>query len=303
MKIIKSVWAVLAVTAMFLSCKQGETQEESATRESAPATASASNDTGQTAGDTIKKLTDTRKLIRTADLKFKVKDVAKSTTVIEIATRKFGGLITKSDLKSQVSNREETQFSQDSTLVSTTFTVENDMVIRVPNAALDTVVKSIAAEIDFLDLRVIKADDVALQLLSAELLQKRKSQQQRRMENAIDRKGRKLDQIVAAEDQLANKNEDSDNAKLGNLALMHQIAYSTITLQIYQPETMRKELTASMIAPRSHIGLQLLHSIQTGWYILEDILAFIVRLWSLIAIALFGILVYKKWIIKTKPVL
>jgi len=300
--IIKSALAVLAVSVMFVSCKQYESpREESAAEESAAV--SSASDKIETATDTVKKLTDKRKLIRTADLKFKVKNVAKSTTLIENTANKFGGLVTKSDLQSTVFERNETQFSRDSTLVTTKYSVENNMTIRVPNAQLDTVVKAIAAEIDFLDVRVIKADDVSLQLLSNQLVQNRNSEQHQRLANAIDAKGKKLNQIVTAEDALAGKNENYDNAKLNNLALKDQIAYSTVTLKIYQPEMMRKELVASLVTPRPNIGLQLFNSLQTGWYILEGILAFVVQLWSLIGIALLAFVVYKKTLRKTKPAL
>jgi hypothetical protein len=60
----------------------------------------------------------------------------------------------------------------------------------------------------------VKADDVSLQLLSNQLTQNRNSTQQRRIEKAIDSKGKKLSQIIDAEEALAGKNENYDQAKL-----------------------------------------------------------------------------------------
>ncbi|HOZ74558.1 MAG TPA: DUF4349 domain-containing protein [Flavobacterium sp.] len=301
--IMKPAWALLAATTLFISCKQGETASE----EAAVATSSASESTAMgnaaNAADTAKKFSDNRKFIRTADFRFKVTDVAKSTSDIEKTTTRFGGLVTHSNLESVISHRDETQFSQDSTLVTTRYTVESNLTIRVPNAQLDTVVRTIAKEVDFLDARVIKADDVSLQLLSNQLTQNRNSTQQRRIEKAIDSKGKKLSQIIDAEEALAGKNENYDQAKLSNLALKDQIAFSTVTLKIYQPETTRKELVASVVTPRPNIGLQLIESIKTGWYILESVLAFVVQLWSLALLAFLGFLVYRKTLRKTKPAL
>jgi hypothetical protein len=144
---------------------------------------------------------------------------------------------------------------------------------------------------------------VSLQLLSNQLTQNRNSTQQRRIEKAIDSKGKKLSQIIDAEEALAGKNENYDQAKLSNLALKDQIAFSTVTLKIYQPETTRKELVASVVTPRPNIGLQLIESIKTGWYILESVLAFVVQLWSLALLAFLGFLVYRKTLRKTKPAL
>lgn len=189
----KSAWAFLAATTLLISCKQGETTaEEAPGTEIASASESMASDKTIASTDSVKNFKDNRKFIRTADFRFKVKDVAKSTTAIENTTNKFGGLVTHSNLESAISQRDETQFSQDSTLITTRYTVESNLTIRVPNTKLDTVMKTINREIDFLDARVVKADDVSLQLLSNQLAQNRNSQQQRRVENAIDRKGKKL---------------------------------------------------------------------------------------------------------------
>lgn len=305
MKTIKnSAWAFLAATTLLISCKQGETPtEESPATEMASASESMASDKTIASTDSVKNFKDNRKFIRSADFRFKVRDVAKSTTAIENTTNKFGGLVTHSNLESVVSHRDETQFSQDSTLISTRYTVESNLTIRVPNTQLDTVMKTISREVDFLDARVVKADDVSLQLLSNQLAQNRNSQQQRRIEKAIDGKGKKLGQILDAEDALAGKNENYDQAKLDNLALQDQVAFSTVTLKIYQPETTRKELVASAVTPRPNMGLQLLDSVKTGWYILESVLAFVVQLWSLALLALLGFVMYRKALRKTKPVL
>jgi len=82
-------------------------------------------------------------------------------------------LVTYSNLQSTINDKISTKISQDSTLETTKYQVENTITLRVPQQNMDTVVKEIAKEIDYLDYRLIKADDVALRLLSNELLQKR----------------------------------------------------------------------------------------------------------------------------------
>jgi hypothetical protein len=52
---------------------------------------------------------------------------------------------------------------------------------------------------------VIKADDVSLQLLSNELAKNRLRSSVNRVANAIDSKGKKLNQIVTSEDILESK--------------------------------------------------------------------------------------------------
>jgi hypothetical protein len=242
-----------------------------------------------------------RKFVRTADIKFKVKNVAKSTNQIEDATVKFGGFVTYTNLQSSILNENKTKISQDSTLVSTKYQVENDITIRIPNTQLDTVIKTIAKQIHFLNYRVIKADDVTLQILSNKMAQTRSTTSEDRLAKAIDNKGKKLNQIVEAEDTLDDKKEQNDTNKLQNLSLEDQVNFSTLTLQIYQDETIKQEMIAnekSLNSYRPNIGLQIWESLKSGWFILENILAFLVSLWPFVLIGFIGFISYKKFLKK-----
>ncbi|WP_395075073.1 DUF4349 domain-containing protein [Flavobacterium sp.] len=236
-----------------------------------------------------------------ADIKFKVKNVPKSTYAIEDATTKFGGFVTYTNLQSTISEKNETKVSQDSTLETTKYIVENNITIRVPNTRLDTVIKTIAKQVDFLDYRLITADDVSLEILKNQMAQNRSNTSEKRIEKAIDEKGKKLNNIIDAEDYLNDKKVQNDNSKLENLSLKDQVSFSTLTLQIYQRETVKQEMIAnekSINAYRPNIGLQIWDSLKTGWFMLEAIIAFVVQLWG---IALLGFLTwfgYKKFLKK-----
>ncbi|WP_291106985.1 DUF4349 domain-containing protein [Flavobacterium sp. UBA6195] len=242
-----------------------------------------------------------RKFVRTADVKFKVKNVAKSTYAIEDATTKFGGFVTYTHLQSNIHSEDRTKVSQDSTLVTTKYKVDNNITIRVPNTKMDTVIKTIAKQIHFLDYRIIKADDVSLQMLSNELAQKRSNLSEKRLANAIDSKGKKLNQVVDAEVTLDAKKEQNDASKLQNLSLQDQVNFSTLTLNIYQDESIKQEMVAnekSINAYRPNIGLQIWDSVKTGWFMLEHIISFIVVLWPFALIVFLGLLGYKKFLKK-----
>jgi hypothetical protein len=163
------------------------------------------------------------------------------------------------------------------------------------------VIKTIAKQIHFLDYRIIKADDVSLQMLSNQLAKKRSNSSEKRLENAIDSKGKKLNQVVQAEETLAAKKEQNDATKLQNLSLNDQVNFSTITLTIYQDESIKQEMIAkekSINTYRPNIGLQILDSLKTGWFMLENIISFIVVLWPFALLGFLGFIGYKKFIKK-----
>lgn len=285
--------ALGALLALSLSCKQAEApQEETAAAESGvsqsvPATAS-------------KTQLPPRKLIRTADIKFKVKDVAQSTYAIENAVTSHGGLVVSNNLQSTVSQKNRTKISRDSIRETTHFAVENNLTLRIPNAKLDTVIKSITREIQYLDYRVLKADDVALKMLSNQLAQQRNDAHHTRLASGIDQKGRKLDQITGAEDHLLGKDEQSDNAAIENLSLQDQVNYSTVTLALYQNEVLRSEMLAidQSAGGYGNFGLELWDNAKEGWFILERLIAFVVQLWSVILLGVLAFWIYRRYVMR-----
>lgn len=299
MKTIPKVGLAILILGIAYSCKQAEESENAtSTADYATATDSASVISSSAA---VQPKNSNRKFVRTANIKFKVKNVAKSTYAIENVTNKFGGFVTYTNLESHINNKEETRVSQDSILETTKFTVDNNITIRVPNTKLDTVIKSIAKEIDFLDSRLIKADDVTLQMLSNKLAQKRSESTENRIANSIDSKGKKLNQVMAAEETLDTKKEANDNKTIENLSLNDQVNFSTLTINLYQRESIKHELypsEKSINNYRPNLGLQIWDSLKTGWFMLESIIAFIIQLWAIFLILFLGWIGYKKFLKK-----
>jgi hypothetical protein len=225
-----------------------------------------------------------RKFIRTADLKFKVKSVVKATYGIEDIVSRQGGFVTYTNLYSTIDYVNSTAISADSTLETTYFTVLNSMTIRMPNTKLDTTLKAIAKHIDYLDHRIITADDVALQLLSNDLTQKRAAKTERRLTNAIDNRGKRLNETVESEEILANKQEQSDNAKIANMSLNDQVDFSTITISMYQRQDIKCDVISNYknVAYEPGFGKKLMESLVSGWHILEVAILFLLKLWGLI---------------------
>lgn len=287
----------LLLFGFVFACKQADALDN-ATEAAADNTAAESTISSNAA---VEKKESNRKFVRTADLKFKVKNVAKSTYAIENIVSKNGGFVTFTDLKSNINEKSETKISQDSTLETTRFTVDNTITLRVPNTQLDTVLKSMVKEVAFLDSRLIKSDDVALQLLSNKMAQKRLASHQKRLEKGIDTKGKKLNDITNAEDKVLGRETENDETVLQNLSLKDQVNFSTVTLYLYQRESVLQEIVAnekSINAYRPHIGLQIWDSLKTGWFMFEAIVSFIIQLWALLLLAVLGVFAYRKFVKK-----
>jgi len=240
----------------------------------------------------------THKFIRTAELKFKVKSVIKSTYNIEDITNRQGGFVTYTNLTSNIDKVTKIAVSADSSLETTYYTVSNSITLRVPNTKLDTTLKEISKNIEYLDYRIIKADDVALQILSNNLTQKRSAKNEQRLTNAIDNRGKKLNETTVAEEVLLSKQEQADNAKVSNLSLMDQINFSTINLYIYQRQTIKRELISNdknIDEYKPDFGSKIIEALKFGLDILEAFLVFLIKLWGLFLLGILAFILYRKF--------
>ena len=240
-----------------------------------------------------------RVFLKTAEIKFKVKDVVNSTYNIENICNAQGGFVTYSNLVSTINKKETIPTSIDSSVETSNYSVSNSITIRVPNNKLDTVLKDIAANVDYLDCRIIKADDVSLQLLANRLTQKRIKKNEIRLSTAIDNNNKKLIETTVAEDLLLSKEEQSDKSKIENLSLTDQINYSTVNLSIYQNDVTKRTMFAhekiiKMYEPS--FGSKMADSLLFGWTILIDILIFFSKFWAILFGASLIYFLHKKFI-------
>lgn len=243
--------------------------------------------------------------IRTADLKFKVSNVEKSTYQIEDIITSHGGFVTFTQLNSAIDDVQTKAVSLDSSVETTYFTVTNTMTVRIPNTKLDTTLKDISKLVGYLDYRIIKADDVSLQLQANKLIQKRTGRTSSRLVNAIDGNHKKLEETTAAEELLENKLAQADDALLSNRSLTDQMNFSTVQLSIYQRQTIKTELMANdknITAYKPGFGSQVLDALSYGLEILKRILIGLIYLWPLIVLAFLGLMGYKKYIYRRSSV-
>lgn len=278
-----------------LGCQQSPSPENEKEQSAAGSTTSFS---GSSSAAVENKKDTAHTFIRTADLKFKVNNVEKVTYKIEDITFRHGGYVTSTQLNSVIDNVLVTAVSADSSVETTRFTVTNTLMIRVPNIKLDTTLKDIAGLVDYLDYRIIKADDISLQMHANNLAQKRGNRHAERLMQAIDNQGRKLGETTAAEEQLQHKQVQADDALLSNMAINDQVNYSTVQLSLYQRQAVKNELianTKNVAAYEPGFGTKLSDALIYGLRLVESIFLLLLHLWPLFLVILIGIPLYKKY--------
>lgn len=300
--VLKLSGVVLSVSLILFSCASNEGKQYM--EESAKAMADSVAVSSEAAGvnKTPKQADSTREFVRTADMQFKVKDVKTATFDIERIVSSNKGYVISSILESTVNYKNSIRTSKDSMTDIINYSVHNDIIIRVPNQELDKTLSEIATHIDYLDFRKLKADDVTKQYVSAKLTENRFNHHKERVEQQIDTKGKKLNQTVEAENGLLEKQESADESKLNTMELKHDIAFSTVTIAIYQKETTKKEASVYIIPSEPYkpgFGTKLMGALTDSVQVLSEILLFFVKLCP-IALLVIGIVALIKLLVRQK---
>ena len=176
----------------------------------------------------------------------------------------------------------------------------NTLILRVPNTQLDATLKEIAQLIEYLDFRTINAQDVTFDLLAKQLEQIRMEKHQTRLISAIDSKGRRLDDITGAENNLLLKQKQADDALIANLKIYDRINFSAINLSLYQNQSIKYEVIAKEQTVKPYaipFGERFVEALKFGWTVLVETCLFLFRCWPVIVIAvlaMFGVKYYKK---------
>jgi hypothetical protein len=246
----------------------------------------------------LNKKDTTHQFVRTADLKFKVKNVIDATYSIERIIAQQNGFVTYTNLHSIVNEVLETPVGNDSLLETTKFNIVNSMVIRVPNTQLDTALKSMANLVAFLDYRIIKADDVALQMKANRLSNLRNNNSAERLTQAVLQQRGKLNDINTVEESIYERESAADAARIENLALRDKIEYSTVNIELYQHTDIKRSLIINdknLGKYEPSLAVKLWHSLRFGWSILETVLLFFAKFWPLGILAFVAYLLVKRF--------
>lgn len=268
------IYCVIAVAAF--GCSQ-EKRSYGDNSESAKAVALDGNDTALVA-----------KVIKTADMKFRVKDVQDTKEKLSAAVRADGGEIQEFNIQSDIRNTEKVAYSTDSLLELTAYRKEGYLVARIPSEHLDEFTNTIARMAVFVDNQSLKLDDQSISYLANKLKNQNKVVAAAQMDKHATKAIKAVDQALAIKDQAVDK-------KIENLSIDSRVKYSTITLSFYQDNTVKKLVIAndSFYELRPGFGHRLILNLQSGWMIFKEILLFLANLWMLILLAGAGYVAYR----------
>jgi Domain of unknown function (DUF4349) len=209
-----------------------------------------------------------RKFVRTANARFRVKDVYQSAMTIENVVASQGGFVVKNDIRSEVENIRRYPKDSKTLLEFTEFSVRGDLSVRVPSAKTQDFLRAIANQIEFLNNRNFAAQDVQFNLLRQHLEYQRNQETQRQLGDIAQSPGKVADRADVVSSQLDVKAQ-RDEAIVQRKEVEDKVSFSTIDLSLYQLSKVQKaevaNVDAMIDANRPGFFSQLMDAMSTGW--------------------------------------
>ncbi|WP_175485640.1 DUF4349 domain-containing protein [Pseudoxanthomonas sp. GM95] len=243
-----------------------------------------------------------RRFVRTAHARFRVRDTYAAALAIEDLVAQQRGFVVDNQINAQVLDSQTRSIGHARLLEVAEYTVNGTLTVRVPSEHTQPLLRALATQVEFLDARGFEANDVQFDLLGQALAQQRDEQAQQELGAATARNGR-ADHIAEVIEARRQSRARRDESLIEQRRTQDRIAFSTLTLSLYQPSMLRRtelpDVQAVLRDNAPSFGWRLGQALRSGWIGLQALALRIVEAWPLwsvlIALALGGRVLLRRW--------
>jgi len=239
----------------------------------------------------ITELANEPKLIKTAGMDFKVKNVSQTAVKINDLATGFGGMVTHQQMGSSARRSDDVRISSDSVMRITSLSTTAEMTVKVPSVKLQKFMDSVAGMGMYVTNRSLDITDKTFDYLSARLKLKSRDELVRQQKTG------KI--IIKDPAKVLDLKDDMIDQQVGNRQIDDAVKNSVVNLSFFQSNMINKEMIAS--DDPSAYGLpffkRLLVACENGWNLCLDIIIGLANIWILLlagALVWWGVRNYKK---------
>ncbi len=218
------------------------------------------------------------KLIRTADVRFQVEDLEKSSEIIDQLVKQHGSYISTANMS------------------STNTEANNTISVRVPNQEFDGLLKDVCKQSIYMQRKNVSVQDVTEEYVDIEARLKTKKEVEARYIEILKSKTKTVEDVLKAEEQIRIIREEIE-AREGRLNyLKNQVNYSTITVQVYQQIEYHEnpqEVTDSF-------GNKAGSGFGEGWNVIKNLVIGLITIWPLLIVGFIIYFVVRKQLRNTR---
>lgn len=204
------------------------------------------------------------KIIKTANVRYKVNDIHKTTRKIKMLSLKKGAYI--SDLRFE----------------HNLYRKENRFTLKVPQQSFDILMDSIKHGVEFVEYETITTRDVTEEYLDIEARLKTKLDVKSRYEAVLRKQAKTVEDILKTEEKLRVIQEEIESVQGRLKYLTNKVAYSTIQVDLYEEVVYKEE----PISYKKTFWDKSLENLSFGWETVKGVALAILYIWPLIILGM-----------------
>jgi hypothetical protein len=208
--------------------------------------------------------TAAEKIIKTADMRFRVKDVQNTKEQLSKTIKAQGGTVAEFSIESTIQETDKVKQSTDSLKEITSYRTQGYLVAKVPSEKLDEFTNTIAKMAVFVDNQSMKMDDQSIAYLSNKLKAQNRVDAIEKINKVASKKSANVESSLYIKDDYVDR-------KIENMQIDSRVKFSTITLNFYQDNTVKTMIVANdnLYDYRPAFINRLWLGIVNGWTILK----------------------------------
>ncbi|HEX3385030.1 MAG TPA: DUF4349 domain-containing protein [Mucilaginibacter sp.] len=227
------------------------------------------------------------KLVKTADINFKVKDVRKTGDTISNLTKQFGGMVMHHQVQSNASATRDVHISDDSIMRIAVYNTAGEMTVRVPSEKLEDFMTTVSRMGIYVNVSKMDVDDESLDYLANQLRLKDREELLARQKAGTVKIKNPANVLALSDDMIEQK--------IQNMRTDAAVKFSTVSISFYQSDNIMKETIANDDPSAYDIPFfqRLKLAFENGWAIFMDLVIGAANLWMFI---IAGIVIWRGFI-------
>lgn len=230
----------------------------------------------------IESVTDSAaKIIKTADMRFRVKNVQQTKEELSKRIKEKGGSIVEFSIQSNLIETAKIKQSTDSLKEITAYQTEGYLVAKVPADMLDEFTNTAAKMAIFVNNSHMKMDDQSIAYLNNKLKVENRVEAVQHLNKVATKKSPNVESALMIKDDVVDR-------KIENLVINERVKYSTITLNFYQDNTVKTMVVANDQVSdfKPNFGSRLWLNLINGWSLFKEIILAMANLWMLFVLGI-----------------
>jgi len=213
------------------------------------------------------------KLVKTAEMRFKVKDVQQTSEKITTITTNYRGMVMHHEVESSGMRSVDIKKSEDSIIRVTSFSTTADITVKIPSEKLEDFMNEVAHMGVVLNVRRMDISDKSLEYMAARLKLKNRN------DLISQQKAGKV--IIKSPTNVLALKDDMVDQQIGNQQIDDEVKNSIVSLSFYQSNTIYKETIANDDPSDYNLPFfkRMAGSIENGWAIFENVVLGLTNLW------------------------